>query len=283
MSHSMTTLQCLQPLLAPALSPPAPGSIVRVTFGQFSGRVACIVAHYDGSAECPYLMKLAPLGSSTHGADENAAFVLPPTAAAAPDTTHCRLDTGMFIVVRGAVAVGHCVELQQLLDPHAAAKLLRVGCSVRLKDSLRSGVVTKLLPRGATIQLRPSAGSDQARALVAGACETCDASADQIIVRLKGTVAAVATRVLPAAAPLPLPSCEVLVTTEIGDFRVDPFFVAVVLKQRQAQAFDALVAQAATSHSLQQLCARGDAALLQAAPPPPPHPHHPSVSLFSDR
>ena len=265
MPNSLSTLQCLQPLLAPARAPPALGTIVRLTFGQFSGRVACIVAD-SRSAECPYLVKLAPSDSSTHSPDANAALVLPATAAAAPDTTHCRLDMGMFTVVRGAVTVGHSVEVQQLLDHEAADKLLRVGCSVRLKGSLRTGIVTKLSPRGATVQLRPFAG-DQPHAPVAGNCEVIDAPVDQIIVRLKGTVAGISTRTQPAVAtataPLPLPSYEVHVTTELGDFRVDPFYVSVVLKQRQIQAFEALVAQSAHSNSLQQLCARGDAALLQ--------------------
>jgi hypothetical protein len=57
MSDSLSTLQSLQPLLAPALGSPAPGCIIRVTFGQFSGRLACIVTDY-GAAPCPYLAKV---------------------------------------------------------------------------------------------------------------------------------------------------------------------------------------------------------------------------------
>ena len=268
MSSRLSTVQCLQPLLAPALSPPAAGSIVRITFGEFSGRVACIVCDY-GTGACPYLLQLAPARSSAFSPDASAALVLqPPAAAAAAEPTHCRLDIGMFQLVRGAIAIGHCVELQQLLDRSAATKMLRAGSSVRLKGTARCGVVTRVSPRGATIQLRPPARDtphvDDAAASAGG---TVDAALEEVVLRLKGSV--LSTRVSPSAAP-PLPSYQVQVATEAGSIWVEPFFLTVVLKQRQMQAFDALATTSAQtqSTSLQLACARGDAAALQVSHAP---------------
>jgi hypothetical protein len=257
MSSRLSTVQCLQPLLAPAHSPPAAGSIVRITFGEFSGRVACIVCDY-GTGVCPYLLQLAPARSSAFSPDASAALVLQPPAPAA-EPTHCRLDIGMFQLVRGAIAIGHCVELQQLLDRSAATEMLRAGSSVRLKGTARCGVVTRVSTRSATIQLRPPA-CDAPR--VDDAADTVDAALEEVILRLKGSV--LSTRVSPSAAP-PLPSYQVQVATEAGSIWVEPFFLTVVLKQRQMQAFDALATTPAQtqSTSLHLACARGDAAALQ--------------------
>jgi hypothetical protein len=267
MSSSVSTLQRLQPLLAPEHSYPAAGCIVRITFGQFSGRIASIVADY-GAIACPFLLKLAPFGSSSFSPDANAALVLPPPAAnslTSPDATHCRLDLGMFALIRGAVAVGHRVELQQVLDRDTASKLLRVGCSVRLKDSERSGVVTSMSSSSATLQLRSPAQSDAA---AVAHCSDVNVPHDQLVIRLKGTV--LATRVCNsgtrAAAQAPLPSFEVQVQTETGDLWVEPFYVAVILKRRQMQAFNALAemsSSATPSNSLRQACSRGDCSVLQ--------------------
>jgi hypothetical protein len=138
----------------------------------------------------------------------------------------------MFALIRGAVAIGHRVELQQLLDRDTARKLLRVGCSVRLKDSDRSGVVTGTSSSSASLQLRSPAQSDAA---AVAKCSDVNVPHDQLVIRLKGTV--LATRVCNsgtrAAAQAPLPSFEVQVQTEMGDLWVEPFYVAVILKRRQ--------------------------------------------------
>ena len=267
MSSSVSTLQRLQPLLAPAHSHPALGCIVRITFGEFSGRIASIVADYGGIS-CPFLLKLAPFGCSSFSPDANAAYVLPATPTntlTSLPVTHCRLDLGMFVLIRGVVAVGHSVELQQLLDHDTAKKLLRVGCSVRLKDSERNGVVTSISSSSATLQLRSPAQSDAAIAAHSG---EVNVPCDQIVIRLKGTV--LSTRACnscpPAAAKAPQPSFELQVKTEIGDLWVEPFYVAVMLKRRQMQMFDALAEMSSTPtscKSLKQACCQGDCSLLQ--------------------
>jgi hypothetical protein len=269
MSGSLSTLQCLQPLLAPAHGHPSPGCMVHVAFGQHSGRLGCIVKDY-GAVACRYLVKLAPLDGSSFGADDNAAHVLPPPAAvAAHGPQHCRLDVGMFVIARGAISVGHSVELQQQLDLDNAKTLLRVGCKVRLKGGARCGVVTNISARCARVQLRPAGGAPHSTA-AAARCDEVDVAIDDIILRIKGAV--VATRVrdtLPhAAAPSPPPSprFEVQVRTADDDRWVEPFFVSVVLKPRQMQTLGHLSAMSSApgpENSLQSACARGDAALLQ--------------------
>jgi hypothetical protein len=173
----------------------------------------------------------------------------------------------MFTQVRGAVAVGHRVELQQLLDHDSARKFLRLGCSVRLKGSSHNGSVIKLLPGGAVVKLSaPPRSAPEANATASTSAKEVSAAVDEIIVRLKGSV--LATRVFPdaaAAPPMPLASYQVQVSTEFGDIWAEAFFVAVVLNQRQMKSFDMLksVSSQSNSNSLQHFCTHGDASLLQ--------------------